>query len=236
MCGTYGGKSLMKAQTNAIKLYFSEKLKARPDNTVGFTTMGALYLGCEPCRDPKEFWSTFDCLEFGGSLQLPYRFVFANYCLQSSSLLIHRLVEQRPVYALHTRMAPSVVEATMDGFELWRAKNSGIGGGEVNGHREVKKNYGSSDVERELRGRLRQTCATGACFVYSTRHYEQQLLLRWAVPQFHDIDALTIMIDPSFNGQFRKEVVAGACVIFQLTDIAKRLSDSISETWQITTD
>nr|GEY97903.1 hypothetical protein [Tanacetum cinerariifolium] len=148
----------------------------------------------------------FDCLEFGGSLQLPYRFVFANYCLQSSSLPIHRLVEQRPVYALHMsvvgsggkRTGPSVVEATTDGFELWRAKKSGSIGGEVNGHRE--------------------------------------LLLRWAVPQFHDIDALTIMIDPSFHGQFRKEAVAGVCVIFQLTDIVERLLDSISETWQITTD
>ncbi|GJT50022.1 hypothetical protein Tco_0976179 [Tanacetum coccineum] len=162
---------------------------------------GSAFLGCEPCRDPKYFWSMFDCSEFGSSLQLPYRFVFANYCLQSSSLPIHRLVEQRPVYALHTsvvgsggkRTGPSVVEATTDWFELWRAKKSGSGGGEVNGHRE-------------------------------------------AVPQFHDIDALTIMIDPSFNGQFRNEAVAGACVVFQLTDIAERLSDSMFETWQITTD
>ncbi|GKE55701.1 26S proteasome non-ATPase regulatory subunit 4, partial [Tanacetum coccineum] len=90
MCGTYGGK-LMKAQTNAYQLYFSEKLKARPDNTVGFTTMGALYLGCEPCRDPKEFWSTFDCLVLGGYLQYLIVFVYANYCLQSSSLPIKRL-------------------------------------------------------------------------------------------------------------------------------------------------
>ncbi|GKG09193.1 hypothetical protein Tco_0337939, partial [Tanacetum coccineum] len=47
-----------------------------------------------------------------------------------------------------------VVEATTDGFEQWRAKKKGGGGGggggEANGHREVKKNVGSSDVESEL--------------------------------------------------------------------------------------
>ncbi|PWA49889.1 hypothetical protein CTI12_AA477100 [Artemisia annua] len=34
----------------------------------------------------------------------------------------------------------------------------------------------------------------------------------------------------------RKEAVAGACIVFQLTDIAERMSDSISETWEIAVD
>nr|GEV52049.1 hypothetical protein [Tanacetum cinerariifolium] len=57
------------------------------------------------------------------------------------------------------RTGPLVVEATTDGFELWRAKKSGSGGGEVNGHRE-----------------------------------------------------------------FRKEAIAGACVVFQLTDIVESVN------------
>ncbi|GKE45872.1 hypothetical protein Tco_1473156, partial [Tanacetum coccineum] len=34
MCGMYGGLGLMKAQTDAIELYFSAKLEAHPDNLV----------------------------------------------------------------------------------------------------------------------------------------------------------------------------------------------------------
>ncbi|KAJ0434518.1 putative non-specific protein-tyrosine kinase RLK-Pelle-LRR-V family [Helianthus annuus] len=36
----------------------------------------------------------------------------------------------------------------------------------------------------------------------STRHRGEQLLVRWAVPQLHDIDALSRMVDPSLNGEY----------------------------------
>ncbi|GJT92832.1 26S proteasome non-ATPase regulatory subunit 4 [Tanacetum coccineum] len=92
MCGMYGGLGLMKAQTDAIELYFSAKLEAHPDNLVGFTTMGALGLYCKPSRDPKYFWSTFKRLEFAGSLQLPNCLLWANFGLYSNPLPNKRLV------------------------------------------------------------------------------------------------------------------------------------------------
>nr|GEU69057.1 putative serine/threonine/dual specificity protein kinase, catalytic domain-containing protein [Tanacetum cinerariifolium] len=42
---------------------------------------------------------------------------------------------------------------------------------------------------------------TGRKSYDSTRHRGEQLLVRWAVPQFHDIEALTRVVDPSLNGQ-----------------------------------
>ncbi|GKA17817.1 ribonuclease H-like domain-containing protein [Tanacetum coccineum] len=92
MCGMYGGLGLMKAQTDAIELYFSAKLEAHPDNLVGFTTMGALGLYCKPSRDPKYFWSTFKRLEFAGSLQQPNCLLWANFGLYSNPLPNKRLV------------------------------------------------------------------------------------------------------------------------------------------------
>lgn len=35
-----------------------------------------------------------------------------------------------------------------------------------------------------------------------TRTRGEQFLVRWAVPQLHDIDALSGMVDPSLNGEY----------------------------------
>ncbi|XP_038714088.1 protein STRUBBELIG-RECEPTOR FAMILY 3-like [Tripterygium wilfordii] len=35
-----------------------------------------------------------------------------------------------------------------------------------------------------------------------TRNRGEQLLVRWAIPQLHDIDALSRMVDPSLNGEY----------------------------------
>lgn len=35
-----------------------------------------------------------------------------------------------------------------------------------------------------------------------TRTRGEQFLVRWAIPQLHDIEALTSMVDPSLNGQY----------------------------------
>ncbi|KAJ0695288.1 putative protein kinase RLK-Pelle-LRR-V family [Helianthus annuus] len=43
---------------------------------------------------------------------------------------------------------------------------------------------------------------TGRMSYDSTRHRGEQLLVRWAVPQLHDIDALSRMVDPSLNGEY----------------------------------
>jgi len=33
----------------------------------------------------------------------------------------------------------------------------------------------------------------------------EQFLVRWAIPQLHDIDALSKMVDPSLNGEYPKK-------------------------------
>ena len=38
--------------------------------------------------------------------------------------------------------------------------------------------------------------------IYRDRSRAEQFLVRWAVPQLHDIDALGKMVDPSLNGQY----------------------------------
>ncbi|XP_076939084.1 protein STRUBBELIG-RECEPTOR FAMILY 3-like [Bidens hawaiensis] len=43
---------------------------------------------------------------------------------------------------------------------------------------------------------------TGRKSYDSTRHRGEQLLVRWAIPQLHDIDALSRMVDPSLNGEY----------------------------------
>ncbi|PSS05747.1 Protein STRUBBELIG-RECEPTOR FAMILY 3 like [Actinidia chinensis var. chinensis] len=35
-----------------------------------------------------------------------------------------------------------------------------------------------------------------------TRNRGEQFLVRWAIPQLHDIDALSSMVDPSLNGEY----------------------------------
>ncbi|KAK7362910.1 hypothetical protein VNO77_05035 [Canavalia gladiata] len=39
----------------------------------------------------------------------------------------------------------------------------------------------------------------------SSRPHEEQFLVRWAIPQLHDIDALSKMVDPSLNGVYPKK-------------------------------
>lgn len=39
-------------------------------------------------------------------------------------------------------------------------------------------------------------------FLFRTRTRGEQFLVRWAVPQLHDIDALSGMVDPSLNGEY----------------------------------
>lgn len=44
-----------------------------------------------------------------------------------------------------------------------------------------------------------------SCIVYisdRTRPRGEQFLVRWAIPQLHDIDALSRMVDPSLNGAY----------------------------------
>lgn len=38
--------------------------------------------------------------------------------------------------------------------------------------------------------------------VYRDRSRGEQFLVRWAIPQLHDIDALGKMVDPSLKGQY----------------------------------
>ncbi|KAH9605872.1 hypothetical protein KSS87_023470 [Heliosperma pusillum] len=43
---------------------------------------------------------------------------------------------------------------------------------------------------------------TGRMSYDRTRTRGEQILVRWAVPQLYDIDALQRMVDPSLNGEF----------------------------------
>nr|XP_016460467.1 PREDICTED: LOW QUALITY PROTEIN: protein STRUBBELIG-RECEPTOR FAMILY 3-like [Nicotiana tabacum] len=43
---------------------------------------------------------------------------------------------------------------------------------------------------------------TGRMSYDRTRNRGEQFLVRWAIPQLHDIDALTKMVDPSLNGKY----------------------------------
>lgn len=38
--------------------------------------------------------------------------------------------------------------------------------------------------------------------LYRTRTRGEQFLVRWAIPQLHDIDALSSMVDPSLSGEY----------------------------------
>lgn len=38
--------------------------------------------------------------------------------------------------------------------------------------------------------------------IFRTRSRGEQFLVRWAIPQLHDIDALTRMVDPSLKGKY----------------------------------
>lgn len=38
--------------------------------------------------------------------------------------------------------------------------------------------------------------------MFSTRSRPEQFLARWAIPQLHDIDALSRMVDPSLKGKY----------------------------------
>lgn len=42
-------------------------------------------------------------------------------------------------------------------------------------------------------------------YCYSSLPRGEQFLVRWAVPQLHDIDALSKMVDPSLNGEYPKK-------------------------------
>nr|XP_016474068.1 PREDICTED: protein STRUBBELIG-RECEPTOR FAMILY 3-like [Nicotiana tabacum] len=43
---------------------------------------------------------------------------------------------------------------------------------------------------------------TGRMSYDRTRSRGEQFLVRWAIPQLHDIDALTRMVDPSLKGKY----------------------------------
>ena len=38
--------------------------------------------------------------------------------------------------------------------------------------------------------------------LFRTRSRGEQFLVRWAIPQLHDIEALSRMVDPSLNGEY----------------------------------
>ncbi|KAL9262451.1 STRUBBELIG-RECEPTOR FAMILY 3-like protein, partial [Drosera capensis] len=43
---------------------------------------------------------------------------------------------------------------------------------------------------------------TGRMAYDNTRVRGEQILVRWAIPQLHDIEALTRMVDPSLDGEY----------------------------------
>ncbi|KAI7746299.1 hypothetical protein M8C21_031525, partial [Ambrosia artemisiifolia] len=62
--------------------------------------------------------------------------------------------------------------------------------------------HADDDYKKQFSWSARIRIALGAARALDTRHRGEQLLVRWAVPQLHDIDALSSMVDPSLNGEY----------------------------------
>lgn len=72
----------------------------------------------------------------------------------------------------------------------------------------------------------------------STRSRGEQFLARWAIPQLHDIDALSRMVDPSLKGKYpvkalsRFADIISRCV--QVFFCSKKIANFI-ESWLVVT-
>lgn len=59
-----------------------------------------------------------------------------------------------------------------------------------------------------------------------TRIRGEQFLVRWAIPQLHDIEALTSMVDPSLNGRYpAKSLSYFADIISKCVQVSMQLND-----------
>ncbi|XP_065873126.1 protein STRUBBELIG-RECEPTOR FAMILY 3-like isoform X2 [Euphorbia lathyris] len=70
-----------------------------------------------------------------------------------------------------------------------------------------------------------------------TRNRGEQFLVRWAIPQLHDIDALSKMVDPSLNGQYpAKSLSHFADIISRCVQTQPEFRPPMSEVVQDLTD
>ncbi|KAF2283198.1 hypothetical protein GH714_043528 [Hevea brasiliensis] len=68
---------------------------------------------------------------------------------------------------------------------------------------------------------------------FRTRNRGEQFLVRWAVPQLHDIDALSRMVDPSLNGEYPAKSLSNfADIISRCVQTQPEFRPSMSEVVQ----
>ncbi|XP_020222774.1 protein STRUBBELIG-RECEPTOR FAMILY 3 isoform X2 [Cajanus cajan] len=77
----------------------------------------------------------------------------------------------------------------------------------ANGYSAPEFEYGSYIMQSDVFsfGVVMLELLTGRKSYDSSRPLGEQFLVRWAVPQLHDIDALSSMVDPSLNGTYPKK-------------------------------
>ncbi|KAH1102171.1 hypothetical protein GYH30_036636 [Glycine max] len=77
----------------------------------------------------------------------------------------------------------------------------------ANGYSAPEFEYGSYTLQSDVFsfGVVMLELLTGRKSFDSSRPRVEQFLMRWAIPQLHDIDALSKMVDPSLNGEYPKK-------------------------------
>ncbi|KAK9284261.1 hypothetical protein L1049_023431 [Liquidambar formosana] len=68
--------------------------------------------------------------------------------------------------------------------------------------------HSDDELKQSLSWNTRVRMALGAARALETRNRGEQFLVRWAIPQLHDIDALSRMVDPSLNGEYPAKSVS----------------------------